>query len=143
MKEFYSINELATMTGFTTRSIRNFISMGHLNGEKVNGIWQFNVNEIDTFLSNPNVAPGIKSKNNSVVYEFLADTNKENNEICSILDFNISDEEAKELVDYFCNLMNSNPCGKFKFEKHGTATRVIISGPEDFVVDAINGWYNK
>ena len=27
MKEFYSINELAVMTGFTTRSLRNFIQM--------------------------------------------------------------------------------------------------------------------
>jgi len=143
MKEFYTINELAIMTGFTTRSLRNFITMGHLNGEKVDGIWQFGLEEIDAFLSNPNVAPGIKSKNNSVVYEFLADTNKSNSEICSIMDLNISDEEAMELSEYFCGFMNSGANGKFKFEKHGSATRVILSGPEDFVIDAINGWYNK
>ncbi len=40
-KEFYTINELALISGFTTRSLRNFISMGHLNGEKIDGIWQF------------------------------------------------------------------------------------------------------
>ena len=141
MKDYYTINELATISGFTTRSLRNFISMGHLQGEKIDGIWQFKPEEIDTFLSNPNVAPGIKSKTNAVVYDFLADTEKKNNQICSILDFVMDDNEASELSEYFCNAMATISGASFKFEKHGKNVRVIISGPEDFVLDTINGWY--
>ena len=51
MKEFYSINELAVMTGFTTRSLRNFIQMEFLKGEKVNGEWQFSTEQIENFFS--------------------------------------------------------------------------------------------
>nr|MCR4741527.1 helix-turn-helix domain-containing protein [Treponema sp.] len=93
-KEFYTINELALISGFTTRSLRNFISMGHLNGEKIDGIWQFTSQEIEAFLSNPNVAPGIKSKANALVYDFLADNEKKSNQICSILDYVMDDDEA-------------------------------------------------
>ena len=93
-KNYYNINELAVISGFTTRSLRNFITIGHLKGEKIDGIWQFTPEEIDEFLSNPNVMPGIKSKTNAVVYDFMADTEKKTNRICSILDFVMEDDEA-------------------------------------------------
>lgn len=34
MDKFYSINELATITGLTTRTLRNYIKMDILNGTK-------------------------------------------------------------------------------------------------------------
>ena len=142
-KKYYNINELAVISGFTTRSLRNYISMGHLKGEKIDGIWQFTAEEIDEFLSNPNVAPGIKSKTNAVVYDFMADTEKKTNKICSIFDFVMEDDEAAELSEYFCNAMNNGVDGAIKYEKHGKNIRLIISGPEDFVLDSINGWYKR
>ena len=141
IKNYYTINELAVISGFTTRSLRNFITMGHLTGEKIDGIWQFTPEEIDAFLSNPNVAPGIKSKVNAVVYDFLADKEKKTNKICSILDFVMEDDEANELSEYFCSAMNNCKDTTLKYEKHGKNVRIIISGPEDFVMDTINGWY--
>ena len=140
-KNYYSINELAVISGFTTRSLRSFISMGHLKGEKIDGIWQFTPEEIEAFLSNPNVAPGLKSKVNALVYDFLADSEKKSNEICSIMDYVMEEDEASELSDYFCDMMNNTSNASFKLTKHGKNVRVIIKGPEDFVVDTIKGWY--
>ena len=142
-KNYYNINELAVISGFTTRSLRNFISMGHLKGEKIDGIWQFTPEEIDEFLSNPNVMPGIKSKANAVVYDFMADTEKKTNKICSVLDYVMEDDEASELSKYYCKAMKDGVDAAFKYEKHGKNVRVIISGPEDFVLDAINGRYKN
>lgn len=140
-KNYYSINELAVISGFTTRSLRSFISMGHLKGEKIDGIWQFTPEEIEAFLSNPNVAPGLKSKVNALVYDFLADSEKKSNEICSIMDYVMEEDEASELSDYFCDKMNNTSNASFKLTKHGKNVRVIIKGPEDYVVDTIKGWY--
>lgn len=137
----YSINELAVISGFTTRSLRNFISMGHLNGEKIDGIWQFTPQNIEDFLSNPNVAPGIKSKANTLIYDFIADSEKKTNQICSILDYVMEDDEANEISQYFCKQMKESSNASFKFEKHGKKVRIIIKGPEDFVIDTIKGWY--
>lgn len=41
MESFYTINEVATMTGLTTRTIRNYLKSGLINGQKVNGVWLF------------------------------------------------------------------------------------------------------
>lgn len=139
--EFYTINEIAKMTGFTTRSLRNFIQAGQLNGEKIDGIWQFSDVDFENFIKNPNVAPGIKIKNNHVVYDFLADKGKPENQICSILDLAITADELKEFNEYFCKAMENCSTAQYKMEYNEGKMRAIISGPEEFVVDTISGWY--
>lgn len=142
-KEFYTINDIAQMTGFTTRSLRNYIQAGQLNGEKIDGIWQFSINDFEKFISDPNVLPGIRTKNNHLVYDFMAEKNKTENSICAILDLSISKDEIKEFNDYFCEAMNKCSSGNLKIEFHEGKLRAILSGPEDFVMDILNGWYKK
>ena len=36
--EKYNLNDLAMMTGFTTRTLRNYLNQGLLEGEKENGV---------------------------------------------------------------------------------------------------------
>ena len=38
-KDFYSINDIALMSGLSSRTIRNYISSGILKGDKVDGCW--------------------------------------------------------------------------------------------------------
>ena len=142
-KEFYTINEIAKMTGFTTRSLRNYIQDGLLNGEKIDGIWQFTAADFEEFIKDPNVAPGIKTKNNHVVFDFLYDEGKTENQICSILDLSMSAAEMKEFNEYFCGTMENCSRAQYKMEFHEKKMRAIISGPEDFVVDTIDGWYKR
>ena len=142
-KEFYTINEIAKMTGFTTRSLRNYIQDGLLNGEKIDGIWQFTAADFEEFIKDPNVAPGIKTKNNHVVFDFLSDEGKIENQICSILDLSMSAAEMKEFNEYFCGAMENCSRAQYKMKCHEKKMRAIISGPEDFVVDTIDGWYKR
>ncbi len=51
MDRTYNLNELAMMTGFTTRTLRNYLMQGLLHGAKVNGTWQLTLEEIDGFLT--------------------------------------------------------------------------------------------
>ena len=60
MKETYSINDVAMITGLSTRTIRNYISLGFLSGEKVNGAWSFTDKQIEA-----PAAPGDKSLSQS------------------------------------------------------------------------------
>ena len=46
----YSLNELAMMTGFTTRTLRTYLDKGLLRGEKPGGVWQFTAEEVDRFF---------------------------------------------------------------------------------------------
>jgi hypothetical protein len=132
-KDFYSINELSTISGFTTRSLRNFIQMEFLKGEKFEGEWRFSLEQIEDFFSNPNIKEGIKSKNNSVVYNYLLNK-PENDKICSIVDLNLTPNETKTLSEKICQMINdSNANVEFKFSAHNGNVRIIIAGEKNFV----------
>lgn len=142
----FTINEVAMMTGFTTRTLRNYISAGILEGEKTEGVWKFSVDDFTNFISNPNVISGIKSKMNAQALDFLADDKKRENYICTILDFYVDDEESAEISDFFCEQMNcSTPknSSQFSLQRNGRNTRVILSGPEDIISEIMHNYYSR
>ena len=143
MNEFYTINDIATMTGLTTRTVRNYIKMGLLEGEKVEGIWQFSIEAVSAFMADKNVQPSIQAKKNGVVFDFLADNYKKVNEICTILDFSVSQEEAMEISAFFCRETSKENVGnmKFSFDYNNGIARVILKGTEDFVSEVMKKYY--
>ena len=146
MENFYTINEVATMTGLTTRTIRNYLKSGLISGEKINGIWMFSSEDFNAMLNNPAIKPSIQAKNNSVVYDFIADDRKKVNKICTILDLFVENNEAEEISQFFCNTINSYAdIGdlSFKFEKHGRNVRVILSGADEVVMEIVNRYYDN
>ena len=72
MEKKYNLNDLALMTGFTTRTLRNYLLGGILKGEKIDGVWQFSDEDLDRFFAEPFVKEGIRIKRNGVVFDFLA-----------------------------------------------------------------------
>lgn len=140
----YNINKLAMITGYTTRSLRSFIKDGSLNGEKIDGVWTFTEEEISEFLNNPAIRMGISSKQQSLVYDFLADMDKKVNRICVVLDFPVSDEEAREVMEFFSQEIN-NHCHdcEFKYLKEGKISRFVLSGVEDEVSALMSAYYSR
>ena len=122
MKEYYTINDVAMMSGLSTRTVRNYIKMGILDGEKVDGIWCFKGEEFEAFLRNPAVEPSIRAKRNAIVYDFVLADKKELDAMCTILDFYVGEEEAQEISEFFCKAINTGRYGsdlRFSFEKGG------------------------
>ena len=39
MQELYTINHVALMSGLSSRTIRNYMKMGFIEGEMINGVW--------------------------------------------------------------------------------------------------------
>ena len=133
-KDFYSINELSTITGFTTRTLRNFIKMDFLKGKKIEGEWQFSPEQIENFLLNSNIKQGIKSKQNSVVYNYLLNEELQKNKICTIIDLTLSANERELLSEKICQIINDSGAQvEFRFFSQKDKTRIIIAGEKDFV----------
>ena len=137
----YSLNELALMTGLTTRTLRNYMNQGILHGEKVNGIWQFTIKDIEVFFEEPYVKEGILIKRNSVVFDFLADRKKESGRICVILDRPASFKEGESISSFFCKEMESAKDVVFSFDWDKGCSRVIVSGAEDQVMQILKKYY--
>ena len=140
----YNLNEVATITGLTTRTLRNYLRLNLLKGEKIDGNWSFTEEELDEFMSNPAVKQAIAAKRNAVVYDFLSDPFKKGNRICTIMDLPVSDEEAMEISAFFCGLINKNGHDiNFKFNMEKGFARFILSGSEDTVTELMKAYYEK
>ena len=44
--ESYTIGQVVMMTGLTDRTIRNYLSLGFLEGEKPDGQWRFTAEQL-------------------------------------------------------------------------------------------------
>lgn len=146
MEKYYTINEISIMTGLTTRTIRNYLKSGLINGEKINGIWAFSSEDFSDMLANPAIKPSIQSKNNAVVYDFLINNKKKTNKICTVIDLCVGDAESNEISEFFCDTINNlHESGNltFKYEKNGRNTRIILNGTEETVIEILNKYYNR
>ena len=142
--ETYDLNQLATITGLTTRTLRNYLNSGILEGEKLAGNWHFTEENLEKFFSSPDVKRALSAKQHALVYDFMADTYKKTNRICMILDFPVALEEANAISDLFCSFINAAPRDiQFKFHYDARGARVILSGAEDAVMDVIYQYYGK
>ena len=135
---YFLINHLVLLTGLTDRTIRNYISSGVLQGEKINGLWHFTPEQVECFISHPAVRPSILAKHNAVVYDFLLDGKKDSCETCMILD--IPGRSKKEIAEYFCYRISNEDFQKIHFSFDGVADtlRIILSGDTSDVMRLIN-----
>lgn len=140
---YYLISHLVLMTGLTDRTIRNYISSGILQGEKINGLWHFTADQVEQFICHPAVRPSILAKQHSCVYDFLLNNKKENCEACMILDF--PGKDKKEIAEYFGYRISNEDFQKIHFSFDGVAStpRIILKGDTTEVLRLVNGYLQE
>ncbi len=142
-EKLYLINHLTLITGLTDRTIRNYIASGILKGEKINGMWHFTPEEVDAFIKNPAVRPSIIAKNNSVVYDFMLNDSKKEEEACVILD--IPNADIKTISEFFCCKISEGDFQNINFSLDGyyKTPRVILKGKAKDVFGLIDEYYKS
>lgn len=142
-ESYYVINHLVLFTGLTDRTIRNYISSGILQGEKINGLWHFTPEQVEAFVCHPAVRPSILAKNHSAVYDFLLDDRKDSCESCMILDFPGRDRKA--IAEYFCYRISNEDFQKIRFSFDGVSKvpRVILKGDTEEVLRLAAGYMQE
>ena len=138
----YRLNELAMISGLTTRTLRNYLNQGILKGEKVNGVWCFTEEEVMAFMDHPLVKQAAAIHRNGVIHDFLADTYKKENRICMVIDCPVGPEEAAAIADFFCKAVcEIGEDIDFRYVHERNMARMILSGAEDQVLDIIRRYY--
>ncbi len=140
MERKYTLSELALMTGLTTRTLRNYLAQGLLHGEKDSGVWQFDDAELDRFFRDPFVKEALRIRRSSVVFDFLADRNREKARTCVILDIPASRKEGDRISAFFCERMREAENVSFSYGWEHELCRVILSGAADSVAKIMSAY---
>ena len=128
MKETYTIQDLAVMTGLNERTIRGYLASGQLQGAKTGGVWQFTPEQCSEFLAQEMVRGRVQAKSNAIVYDFLTTNHRTSGAACLILDRPVPDGEEPALRDALETQVNALGL-RWAYWYHDGQARSILSGP--------------
>ena len=139
---YYVINHISLITGLTDRTIRNYIADGTLKGEKINGLWHFTPEAVEEFIQNPAVRLSIQGKNKSLVYDFMLNEFKKEDEACIILD--LPNADRKTVMEQFAYRINQGSYTNINFSFDGfmKTPRIILRGKMEDVLEISNAYMN-
>lgn len=143
MEKKYNLNDLALMTGFTTRTLRNYLLGGILKGEKIDGVWRFSEEDLDAFFKESFVKEGIRIKRSGVVFDFLAAKGAKTARTCAILDVPADLKEGRAISTFFCDKMNDASDVVFTFDWDKGVCRVILAGDAEQVAGLVRAFNER
>lgn len=143
MKELYNIEDVALMTGLSTRTIRHYIAEGFLEGDKSTGAWLFTSEQIDLFLQKDVIRPAVRAKRNAIVYDFMGSKPQNQGRMCVILD--LPSNHEMEIMALFCKRISEmEPEAELHFasDRLGKGLRIILSGSDKDVRNLLDHYYH-
>lgn len=147
LEKLYTVEDIANMTGLTTRTIRNYLKDGRLEGKKIGGQWRFTMEDIKKLFDNGTVSKDIQDNKKQQVLDFIDGVNTDMNgsiQICTIVDYYCDKvEAAKEMMDKLMTVINNNEgtenFSKYSYEyieKEGKA-RFTLFGNPSFIIASL------
>ena len=140
MEKTYTLADLAMMTGFTDRTLRNYLKQGLLKGEKNGGTWQFPAENVDAFFAQPYVKEGLRIKRSATVFDFMAERKKKTARICVILDLPCTMAQGMVFSDFFCRQMEQAEDTEFNYHWDEGMCRIMVCGEETQVSAIMENW---
>lgn len=116
--QYYTLNEIAIITGFTTRTLRTYIKDGLLRGSKAKNKWLFTEENLNEFFSHSFIAEGLKIKDNIIVKDFVENIKKNAPEACFIYDLPGEHSEILDVCTKLTHLLKENAMSNFQFRFH-------------------------
>jgi len=137
-QKFYTVADVARVTGLTSRTIRNYLKAGELHGVKVGVQWRFTEDDVIHLFQETDGREDLSTLGGNRVSEFLErDLDIESDEpggiskSCVILDICEPDSEAREdKKNLFREKIEKckNEIGFSYEEKEDSCLRVVLTG---------------
>ncbi|MCL2362546.1 MAG: helix-turn-helix domain-containing protein [Defluviitaleaceae bacterium] len=144
MEKLYTVEDIAKMTMFTTRTIRNHLKDGLLTGRKIGGQWRFTHEDFKKFWDQGCVGENIKSEKKQEVLDFMDGIFAEyTGEIqgCSIIDIYRPIELAIKLRDELIQLTDTDDSHfkrfSYEYDESEGKARFILFGHPRYIGEAM------
>lgn len=144
IEKLFTVEDVANMTGLTSRTIRNYLKDGKLKGKKIGVQWRFTEQDILKLFENIDFQKEVSDAKNQLVEDFLSVQNKKMSRICSIIDYptngvikpdieNICLKINEKIEDYHEEKINFS----YQFFNETKMVRFIIIGSIDKALEIV------
>jgi len=96
MDKYFTVEEVAVITGVTGRTVRNYLKSGALTGRKVGGQWRFTQAEVQALFRTPGMEESDSSRHQAIA-AFLAGEDSPHPRACSLAELPCTRAEAEQL----------------------------------------------
>ena len=134
MCETYSIEDLATFTGLTDRTLRSYLQEGRLTGRKEDGAWRFTPEDLEKLFQDEGARQAVRANRNAIVYDFMLNGGRED-ACCAVRDIPVERDGEEALRVRLLERVNREG-GAVRFaygygeDRRGQGSaRVILAGP--------------
>ena len=88
MEKLFTVDNIAEMTGLTSRTIRNYIADGRLKGRKIGSQWRFTEADIESLFSGSGVRAAAETESEGgAAAEFLRVQKRDAVAVCAVVDY--------------------------------------------------------
>ncbi len=150
MNEFeklYTVEDIANITALTSRTIRNYLKDGSLQGQKIGGQWRFTMENIKRLFKNSSFLNDFSSNNRQQIMDFIDGINADIQgkiQICAIIDYYCKNaKEGLQIYEKLVKVINSRenglPVARFNYdflEKESKA-RFTLFGDPDYITKTL------
>lgn len=134
MCETYSIEDLATFTGLTDRTLRSYLKEGRLTGRKEDSAWRFTPEDLEKLFQDEGARQAVRANRNAIVYDFMLNGGRED-ACCAVRDIPVERDGEEALRVRLLERVNREG-GAVRFaygygeDRRGQGSaRVILAGP--------------
>ena len=144
--KFYTVNDVAKITGLSTRTIRTYLKDGKLKGQRVGAQWRFTEDNIKDLFESQGVKDAMEGARNQLVIDFLNDNEKKEPQVCTVFDIPCTSQENLEAlcrpVLEKVNFLREKGNLKFSFRHSNAVARFFFMG-EPHLVENISTFLGK
>ena len=150
MEKLFTVEDIAKMTSMTTRTIRNYLKDGILEGRKIGGQWRFTEENIKKFMDSGSVTKDFAVKIKQDVLDFIDGVNTDYTgeiQVCAIIDLyqekGVVEEKKNKTVEFINsdknNSLSSNYM-RFQYEyiESEQKGRITLFAPPNYLIEALN-----
>ena len=146
MEKLYTVDDVAIMTGLTSRTIRNYLADGRLKGRKIGSQWRFTEADINGIFSDPSAAADNSAPNqnadSSAVAAFLRPQPRTTVSICAVVDYPVDSADTiaplvQKLTDQISLLASDNLSFTYEYDQVNRVARFTLVGALDMVAKLI------
>jgi len=149
MEKLFTVEDIATMTSVTTRTIRNYLKDGILQGRKIGGQWRFTEEDVKSFMDSSNVTKDFSDRIKQDVLDFLDGVNTDcagEVQVCAIIDLYHEQSVANEKRDKVVAFINSDKGNalvpnymrfQYDYVESEQKGRITLFAPPNYLTEAL------